>query len=165
MFCIVEHKIHIITISHFIIVVNSIIYLHFVNPKMKLHIAIFMTIYLIGIEAYRWTVIEDDTQDVCNNQTCGSRPHSVCLTLTEGALPTATCSAQHTFKWLPIGPSEIGSIVDGHNGLRNRVAQSHFLPVSDMNVLHWDKDLQLMAEGWIGQCIVDRLDECEFICE
>lgn len=133
---------------------------------MKLALVIFTALLTtISTNAYRWSVIEDDITDVCNNQTCGSRPNSVCFALTPGALPTSNCSRHHTFKWLPIGPTIIREIVDGHNGLRNRVARSHFLPVSDMNVLHWDKDLQLMAEGWIGQCIVDRLDDCKFICE
>lgn len=132
---------------------------------MKLYIAILIEIFTISINAYRWTVIEDDVSDVCNKQQCGTRPHSVCLALNKGGLPTANCSAHHKFKWLPIGQRERSSIVDGHNGLRNRVARSHFLPVSDMNLLHWDKDLQRMAEGWIGQCYVNQLDECQFICE
>lgn len=132
---------------------------------MQLFIVIILTIFTITINAYRWTVIEEDTKDECNGKTCGARPHSVCLALTKGALPTATCLKKHTFKWLHIGPAEKRSIVDGHNGLRNRVARSHFLPVSDMNVLHWDEDLQLMAKGWIGQCLVNQLDECQFICK
>lgn len=139
--------------------------LSFVDVNMKFYIAFLLQILTIAIHGYRWTVIEQDVKDACNGQKCGSRPHSVCLALNSGALPTANCSAKHTFKWLTIGQNDIINIVNGHNGLRNRVAQSHFQPVSDMNVLHWDTDLQLMAEGWIGQCIVDRLDECQFICE
>lgn len=126
-------------------------------------ITFLITLLTSSTNAYRWSVIDADITDICNNQICGSSPHSVCLAVNEN-FPTSQCLARR-FEWMKIGPTEIRGIVDGHNGLRNRVARSHFQPVSDMNLLYWDKDLQLMAEGWIGQCIVDRLDPCQFICE
>lgn len=52
-------------------------------------------------------------------------------------------------------------ILDGHNGLRNRFAKEN--RASNMNVLHWDNDLQEMAEGWIRRCSID-VDICNYIC-
>lgn len=48
----------------------------------------------------------------------------------------------------------------GHNGLRNLVAYNK--SVANMNLLHWDMDLQHMAEGWIKQCQITT-DSCNFI--
>lgn len=73
--------------------------------------------------------------------------------------PQSNCQG---FRKLILSPRNIGAIVDGHNGLRNRVAIQH--SASNMNLLHWDYDLQRMAEGWINQCIID-VDTCDFICK
>lgn len=59
---------------------------------------------------------------------------------------------------------DVRMLVNGHNGLRNRVAVLPKSPVANMNMVHWDTHLEQMAEGWIKQCTIDT-DSCEFIRE
>lgn len=108
---------------------------------------------------YRWSVLDDDDEDInaCNNQKCGDRIHSSCAI---NQKPNERCK---DFTILDIGQEEIEHIVNGHNGLRNRVANNYQKSASNMNLLHWDNDLQDMAKGWIIECIVNQ-DNCKFIC-
>uniref|UniRef100_A0A182SCN4 SCP domain-containing protein n=1 Tax=Anopheles maculatus TaxID=74869 RepID=A0A182SCN4_9DIPT len=66
------------------------------------------------------------------------------------------------FAPIQLGPDSIKSFMMGHNGLRNKVATNPRQPATDMQFLHWDQDLQAMAERWVRQCIVGY-DECDFI--
>ena len=106
--------------------------------------------------AYRWTVFEDENINVCNDQKCINRNHSVC-----SQIISKDCKK---FSFLRIDRNDIKSIINGHNGLRNRVANNNFKPASNMNLLHWDYDLQRMSMGWLTQCIHEA-DNCKFICK
>lgn len=65
---------------------------------------------------------------------------------------------------IPLKPHHIATFLNGHNGIRNRVAKSKTYDLAaNMNILHWDYDLQRMAEGWIKQCKI-QTDNCDFIC-
>lgn len=109
--------------------------------------------------SYRWSVLDDDDEDLdaCNNQKCDERSHSSCAI---NQKPNERCK---DFKMLDIGKEEIQHILNGHNGLRNRVANNYQKPASNMNLLHWDNDLHEMAKGWITECFLKQ-DNCKFIC-
>lgn len=55
-------------------------------------------------------------------------------------------------------------VVNGHNGLRNRITYDAVMEASDMNLLHWDNELERMALGYVYQCQVEP-DACKFICK
>lgn len=74
--------------------------------------------------------------------------------------PAETCE---DFEWIPIRKI-IKYILLGHNGLRNRVAKTEDKTVSNMNYIHWDYQLERMAEGWIAQCNRST-DSCNYICK
>lgn len=65
---------------------------------------------------------------------------------------------------LPMDQKRIDYIVNGHNGLRNRIAKDTKRPASNMNLLYWDESLQRMAEGYIVKCFL-MPDPCDFIRE
>lgn len=106
---------------------------------------------------YQWTVLDGDTIDVCNNQKCGNRPHSSCFP----HQPARTCT---NFQEMKLGGKKKQFIIDGHNGLRNRVSKTPWQPASNMNLLHWDSDLMIMAHGWIVKCALQP-DDCVYICK
>lgn len=76
---------------------------------------------------------------------------------------TKNCEDLKLISLLTLTLDDITTLLHGHNGLRNRIAMTKDNPVSNMNLLYWDRNLQRMAEGWIKQCIIDT-DSCDFMC-
>lgn len=113
-------------------------------------------LYISVCQTYKWSLFNNETLDVCNNQQCAERPHSSCLP----QVPSDSCKK---FKNLPMKKREIEFIIKGHNGLRNYISQRPGKPASNMNLLHWDFDLQRMAYGWVVHCAI-RKDDCNIIC-
>lgn len=124
-------------------------------------------LHLHMLNASQWAVLSSSSiKPSCQNQTCGpTRPtHSYCLPRKPDKIITPACRRFKHFHRLRIRDTSIRKIVDGHNGLRNRVALNYWQPASNMKLLHWDKDLQRMAEGWLAQCQLDKQDECDYLC-
>lgn len=139
---------------------------------MKRHLAATITVIIAAnlqiAYAYRWRVIDKDgIIDVCNDQQCDGRPHEVCFSDVSSRLSKSACSKYEHFSMIAISRKEIHRIIDGHNGLRNRVALNSSRPATNMNLLHWDNKLQQMAEGWLSQCHFNggERNQCKFICE
>lgn len=128
--------------------------------EMRLiNILIVSIVTLIEMTAtYRFSVFEKDHADLCNGQKCGDLKHTACHPVDEIA---PQCKK---FEKMMITRQHIREIILGHNGLRNRVAKDYFYPASNMNLLHWDKDLAWLAELWVNQCRMDY-DECDFLCK
>ncbi|XP_058120811.1 venom allergen 5-like [Anopheles ziemanni] len=106
---------------------------------------------------YQWTIFDQDHIEFCSDRnTCNGRPHTMCY---EANQTHPRCKK---FKPLVLDEKSIKSFMMGHNGLRNKVATNPQRPALDMQLLHWDSDLQAMAERWVRQCIVEY-DECKFI--
>ncbi|CAO1437637.1 unnamed protein product [Diamesa serratosioi] len=106
---------------------------------------------------YRWSVFQTENVDLCNNGTCGNREHTMCREVKQR--PNCT----HYIK-LILTEEIIRNIVIGHNGLRNKVALNTEHPAGNMNYLHWDRDLQDMAEKSLLYCSLKK-EECPYICE
>lgn len=128
---------------------------------------VLVLILLHSVYAFQPNVLNSAIKPGCPDQTCGpDRPiHSFCLHRKPDKVRTATCRRYKHYHRLNIRDEQIRNIVDGHNGLRNRVALDYWHPVADMRMLRWDKNLQRMAEGWIGQCRLHKQDECDYICK
>lgn len=106
---------------------------------------------------YRWSMFQTDSLDLCNHGTCGNREHSMCRSFTK----KPDCK---NYQRLKMEEETIRNIVIGHNGLRNKVALNQEYPAGNMNYLHWDKDLQEMAEKSLLYCSLKK-EECPYICE
>lgn len=126
------------------------------NLRIIINFLIILNISEI-IVSYRYSVFEEDHPDLCNGQMCGERQHTACYRRDELA---PRCKK---FEKIIISQQHIREIIFGHNGLRNRVAKDYFYPASNMNLLHWDKDLAILADLWVNQCRMDY-DECWFLC-
>lgn len=149
-----------------------------------LKLLVIFNVALHSSTGYRRNVIRHEINDdfACNNQTCDGRPHSSCP-LPQVSVPLLlsvvrrvhifiyslilaqhkkNCENLNLKRVVKLTRGDIRMLLLGHNGLRNRVALTLNPPVSNMNLLHWDENLQQMAEGWIKQCTINT-DACEFI--
>ncbi|XP_058061929.1 venom allergen 5-like [Anopheles bellator] len=123
---------------------------------MKMFIAL-LGVVLSAMAQYRWTIFDQEHLKLCSDSyTCGGRQHTMCYQ------PNVTHARCQKFAPIVLGEESIKSFMMGHNGLRNKVATNPRLPATDMQFLHWDQDLQAMAERWVRQCIVGY-DDCDFI--
>ncbi|XP_053667450.1 venom allergen 5-like [Anopheles marshallii] len=126
------------------------------NTMMKIAI-LMMHIISVCFGQYQWTIFEQEHVNLCNEgSSCGGRVHTMCYK------PNETHPRCEKFAPIHLGQDSIKSFMMGHNGLRNKVATDPRQPAANMQFLHWDRDLQTMAERWVRQCIVGY-DECDFI--
>ncbi|XP_049276684.1 venom allergen 5-like isoform X2 [Anopheles funestus] len=120
---------------------------------------VILMMHIIGITLaqYQWTIFEQEHVNLCQDSySCGGRVHTMCYK------PNETHPRCEKFAPIRLGQDSIKSFMMGHNGLRNKVATDPRQPATNMQFLHWDKDLQSMAERWVRQCIIGY-DECDFI--
>uniref|UniRef100_A0A182IYA8 SCP domain-containing protein n=2 Tax=Anopheles atroparvus TaxID=41427 RepID=A0A182IYA8_ANOAO len=116
-----------------------------------------LEIFTLAEAQYQWTIFNQENINLCSDRSsCGGRPHTMCYAINQ-THPRCT-----KFKPLVLDEKSIKSFMMGHNGLRNKVATNPHRPATDMQLLHWDRDLQSMAERWVRQCLVGY-DECDFI--
>ncbi|XP_040175917.1 venom allergen 5-like [Anopheles arabiensis] len=120
---------------------------------------VILMVHLIGLAfgQYQWTIFDQEHVNLCSESySCGGRTHTMCYKANE------THPRCRRFEPIRLSEASIKSFMMGHNGLRNKVATDPRRPATDMQFLHWDRDLQSMAERWVRQCIVGY-DECDFI--
>ncbi|XP_053679749.1 venom allergen 5-like [Anopheles nili] len=126
--------------------------------RARMKILCLMAFILAPVVAqYQWAIFEQDRLDLCaGSPSCNGRPHTMCYKTNE------THPRCRKFQPVVLSEENVKSFMMGHNGLRNKVATNSRAPAIDMQFLHWDRDLQAMAERWVRQCIL-AVDECDFI--
>lgn len=117
-------------------------------------------------------------KDLCTNITCKDKPHTMCI---EASYVAPNCKY---FQKIEFTHEKIRNILNGHNGLRNRIAVDRYKPASNMLYLvsiscdsseyplsipnylfkHWDKELEQMAGKHLQRCLIQN-DTCDFIGE
>lgn len=118
---------------------------------------ILIILLLIKISiSYKFSVIGFSTAKICNENQCSGREHTTCFSDEKLG---KNCQK---FNRIQFTSEHVNQILMGHNGLRNRVALNSLRPASNMNLLHWDYDLEMMAAKWLVQCIYEP-DVCDFI--
>lgn len=105
--------------------------------------------------SYKFSVIGFSTVKICNENQCSGREHTTCFS----EKISKNCK---NFNRIKFTSEHVNQILMGHNGLRNRVAMNSLRPASNMNLLHWDYDLEMMAAKWLVQCNLQP-DVCDFI--
>lgn len=97
---------------------------------MKLSLIILFQIWINSkspINGYQWNMFEIENIDLCNNNTCGNRIHTICYP--SNYTPSKRCGV---FEPLKIRTRHLHM---GINGLRNKVARNMKYPASNMNYL------------------------------
>lgn len=91
------------------------------------YLIVIISVLIYSTMGYRWSVFQAESLDLCNNNTCGDREHTMCRDIEQ----KPNC----TYVKLKLTKSHIRNIVIGHNGLRNKVALNKDYPAGNMNYL------------------------------